>query len=52
MAKRIEDNLLIQVAINFQCHRSKLESNSPDVREFAKKACDIDIWEMWSLTQE
>lgn len=43
--------LLLAVAERYKYHCEKLNSNSEVIREVAKKMIDIELWEMWVLTQ-
>lgn len=43
---------LAQVVKRFQFHLDKIKSEKPLIAEAAKKMCEIEIWEMWVLTQD
>lgn len=45
------NELLARVVERFQFHSEKTKSDSPLVAETAKKMCEVEIWEMWALTQ-
>lgn len=45
------DELLLKVAERFLFHSEKAKSDNPVVADVAKEMCDIEIWEMWTLTQ-
>lgn len=46
------NNLLAQVIEKFCFHCKQIESESAIVADAAKKMVEIDLWEMWVLTQE
>lgn len=46
------NDLLAQVTERFLFHREQAKSDNPIVAEDAKKICEIEIWEMWTLTQD
>lgn len=43
--------LLAQIVDWFQFHAEKAKSDNPLVAEMAAKMCEVEIWEMWTLTQ-
>lgn len=43
--------LLFQVIERYQYHKSKTSSLDPDIVWIAQKMCEIDIYEMYLLTQ-
>lgn len=45
------DELLLKVAERFLFHRDKAKSDNLVVAEVAKGMCEIEICEMWMLTQ-
>ena len=42
---------LAAVVERFQFHREKVTADNPVVSEFAEKMCEIDMYELWMLTQ-
>lgn len=42
---------LAQVAERFIFHSEKARADNPLVVEMAAKMCEVEIWEMWTLTQ-
>lgn len=48
---RNKEDLLADVVEGFLFHSQKAQSDIPIVRDIAKKMCDIEICEMWMLTQ-
>lgn len=46
------NELLAQVAERFMFHSEKTRADNPLVAEMASKMCEVEIWEMWVLTQE
>lgn len=46
------NELLSKVVDRFQFHSEKAKSDNPLIAEMAKKMCEIEVWEMWALTQE
>lgn len=47
-----ENERLAKVVENYRFHINKTGAANPVVVDTARRACDIDIWEMWALTQE
>lgn len=47
-----ENELLLAVAERFLFHREKAKSDNPVVAEIAKGMCELEICEMWMLTQK
>ena len=47
----VTNNLLARVVERFIFHSGKANSENPLISEYAVKMCDIEIWEMWALTQ-
>lgn len=47
-----ENELLISVVERYLFHSKQAKSDNPMIRNVAKTMCDIEIWEMWALTQE
>lgn len=45
------NDLLPQVIERFRFHHGQTKSDNPIVAEEAEKMCEIEIWEMWALTQ-
>ncbi len=45
------NELLAQVIERFQLHCRDTKSDNPIVASVAKKMCEIEMWEMWVLTQ-
>lgn len=45
------NDLLARVVERFIFHSGKANSENPLISENAAKMCDIEIWEMWALTQ-
>ncbi len=43
---------LAKIVERYRHHLGRRESANQAVAEVARMACDIDIWEMWALTQE
>lgn len=39
------------VVERFQFHKEKAGEDNPMISEFAKKMCEIEMYEMWLLTQ-
>lgn len=46
-----ENELLFSVAERYLMHNEQTKSDNPVERNIAEKMCDIEIWEMWVLTQ-
>lgn len=44
--------LLAQVVERFNFHRKETKHDNPIIADAAKEMCEIEIWEMWALTQE
>ena len=49
---RILSDTLCDVVERFRFHREKAKSENPAEAETAGKLCEVEIWEMWVLTQE
>ena len=47
-----ENERLAKVVENYRFHLSRTGAADRMVADTARRACDIDIWEMWALTQE
>lgn len=45
------NELLAQVVERFQFHSSKTSSDNPFVAQIARDICEVELWEMWALTQ-
>lgn len=45
------NEVLSKVVDRFQFHSEKAKSENPIIAELAEKMCEIEIWEMWELTQ-
>jgi len=45
------NNLLAEVVERFQFHRKKTWSDNPVVARIARDICEIELCEMWMLTQ-
>lgn len=43
---------MFTVSERFLYHREKAGADDPFISETAKKMCEIELWEMWVLTQE
>lgn len=48
--KRTND-LLAQVVERFRSHAAKTHSDNPMVAQIARDICEVELWEMWVLTQ-
>lgn len=46
-----ENELLAQVVERFRFHSGKVKSENPIVADAAMKMCEVEIWQMWALTQ-
>lgn len=47
------NNLLARVVERFLFHtKLATEAANPVVEDGARKMCDIELWEMWTLTQD
>lgn len=46
------EELLFEVIQRFLFHSEKKKSDNPVIREIANQMCDVEIWEMWVLTQK
>lgn len=46
------NDYLCRVVERFQFHSEASKSDNPMVAEMASKMREIEIWEMWVLTQE
>ena len=46
------NELLAQVVERFCFHCEKAKSENPIVASAATKMCEVEIWEMWALTQD
>lgn len=42
--------LLLRVVERYQYHKN-FQSENPETEAMARKMCDIDLYEMWALTQ-
>ena len=47
-----QKNLLFEVIERYLFHSEKAKSENPIVSDIANKMCDIELWEMWVLTQK
>lgn len=47
-----ENERLSRVVERYQFHSSKVGAANPVIADAAKTMCDIDICEMWMLTQK
>lgn len=45
------NELLAQAAERFLFHSEKAKANNPLIADMAAKMCEVEIWEMWALTQ-
>ncbi len=45
------NELLLQVAERFMFHSEKAKTDNPLIADMASKMCEIELWEMWVLTQ-
>lgn len=45
------NHLLIELVERYQYHQSKVNCDNPFVAGVAQKMCDIDVYEMYMLTQ-
>lgn len=52
MSMSRQNKLLLSVAERFLYHSTKAKSDKTIISEAARKMCEIEIWEMWTLTQE
>lgn len=51
-SKDIQTNeLLAQVVERFRFHSRKAKSDNPIVAGIAAQICEVELWEMWALTQ-
>lgn len=46
------NELLAQVVERFLYHSQYVHSDKPITKDMAQKMCEIEIWEMWTLTQK
>lgn len=46
------NEFLVRVVERFQFHLDKIKAENPLIAEAAAKMCEIEIWEMWVLTQD
>ncbi len=46
------NELLAQVAQRFMFHFEKAKTDNPLIADMAAKMCEIELWEMWVLTQD
>lgn len=44
-------NTLCKVVERFRFHSRKAREGNPIVSDIAKKMCEVELWEMWVLTQ-
>ena len=42
---------LFDVIERYIFHKEKSRSDNPVVRKMAEKMCEVELWEMWELTQ-
>lgn len=42
---------ITDVVGRFQFHKEKVKAENPIISEFAKKMCEIELYELWMLTQ-
>lgn len=42
---------IADVVERFQFHKEKIRADNPIITEFAKKMCELELYEMWMLTQ-
>lgn len=47
-----ENELLAQVVERFRFHSGEIKSGNPIVADAAQKMCEVEMWEMWVLTQD
>ena len=56
MGENVEMNrqkeLLFSVAERYLTHSEQAKSENPVESSIARKMCDIEVWEMWVLTQD
>lgn len=45
------NELLAQVVERFRFHSLKTSSDNPIVAQIARDICEVELWEMWALTQ-
>ncbi len=45
------NELLAQVVERFRLHSKKVHSDDPFVAGIAAQICEVELWEMWALTQ-
>lgn len=45
------NEILAQVIERFHFHSGKAKSDNPLIAEMAAKMCEVEMWEMWALTQ-
>ncbi len=45
------NELLAQVVERFRFHSRKACSDNPVIAQIARDICDVELWEMWALTQ-
>lgn len=46
-----EQERLFDVIERYLFHRGKCGANNPIISGAAEKICEVEIWEMWALTQ-
>lgn len=46
------NELLAQVVERYLYHSQYAQSDKSMIKDMAQKMCEIEIWEMWTLTQE
>lgn len=44
-------NVLCNVVERFQFHSEMTKSENPIISEASTKMCEVEMWEMWELTQ-
>lgn len=47
-----ENEMQFKVAERFLLHREALRTDNPITREILKKIIEVEMWEMWTLTQK
>lgn len=56
MGENVEMNrkneLLFSVVERYLIHSEQIKSDNPVESIMARKMCDIEVWEMWVLTQD
>lgn len=46
------NEILAQIIKRFRFHYENTKSDNPIIANAAMKMCEVEMWEMWALTQD